>query len=509
MIIFWIALDFAARDLHNGDPLMKTDIVVVGAGITGSTITRELSKYKQRVLVVEKGSDVAFGSPTKGNTGIIHAGYDDKPGTKRAKLCVRGNLLWHKIAYEVFAPFRETGSLVVALNEDEIHHLQELKERGEKNGVPLLEIIDGKKRLHKLEPKLSQEAVAALYAPTAAITSPYELAIAVAENAIQNGARFLFETEVTGIKTKKGEVNGVQTSDGYIETEYVINAAGLEADKISTMAGLGHFTIHPRKGEYYLFDKKLMGFVRHVLFPVPTPISKGIVVTPTTEDNILIGPNACNVEDVRDTTTTAEGLDEVYTGALRLIPELIQQRNHTITYFCGLRPETGTGDFIIQSYGELSGFINVAGMRSPGLASSPAVAELVVDLLKESGFKLAKNESFNQHRKPISHALRGLDFARAENLIAQDTRYGHVVCRCEHVTEAEIIESIRRGATTLDGVKYRTRAGMGRCQGGFCTPHVIKILANELGISVPEVTKRGGDSRLLCCSVKELLREEQ
>jgi len=486
---------------------MKADIVVVGAGITGSTIARELSKYRQRVLVVEKRSDVAFGSPTKGNTGIIHAGYDDKPGTKRAKLCVKGNMLWHKVAYEVSAPFRETGSLVVAFNEDEIHHLQDLKERGEKNRVPLLEIIDDKKRLQELEPKLSQEAVAALFAPTAAITAPYELAIAVAENAIQNGAKFLFETEVTSIKTKNGEVSGVQTSGSYIETKNVINAAGLEADKVSTMVGLGHFTINPRKGEYYLFDKKLGSLVRHVLFPVPTLISKGIVVTPTAEDNILIGPNAFNVEDIEDTTTTAKGLDEVYAGALRLVPELAQERNHTITYFCGLRPETGTDDFIIQSYDELNGFVNVAGMRSPGLASSPAVAELVVDLLKESGLKLTKNESFNPHREPISHALRGLDFAWAEKLITQDTRYGHVVCRCEHVTEAEIVESIRRGATTLDGVKYRTRAGMGRCQGGFCTPHVIKILAQELGISVPEVTKRGGDSRLLCCSTKELLGE--
>ncbi len=486
---------------------MRADIVVIGAGITGSTTARELSKYKQKVLVVEKRSDIAFGSPTKGNTGIIHAGYDDKPGTKRAKLCVRGNMLWHKIAYEISAPFKDTGSLVVALNEDEIRHLEELKQRGETNGVPLLEIVDDRKRLLEMEPKLSRDAIAALYAPTAAITAPYELAIAVAENAIQNGVRFLFETEVTDIRVKNDEVSGVRTSGGFIKTEHVINAAGLEADKVSAMVGLRHFTIHPRKGEYYLFDKKLRALVRHVLFPVPTPISKGIVVTPTAEENLLIGPNACDVEDVEDLTTTADGLNEVFDGALRLIPDLAQQKSQIITYFCGLRPETGTEDFIIESYDELSGFINVAGMRSPGLASSPAVAEQVVDLLRETGFRLSKNESFNPNRKPIGHALRELDLTQAEKLIAQDLRYGHVVCRCEHVTEAEIVEAIRRGATTLDGVKYRTRAGMGRCQGGFCTPHTIRILAQELGIPVPEITKNGGGSRLLCCGSKELLRE--
>lgn len=487
---------------------MRSDVVIIGAGITGSAIARELSKYKQDMLVLEKRSDIAFGSPTKGNTGLIHAGYDDEPGTTRAKLCAKGNLLWHKIAPEISAPLIESGSLVVAFNEDDIRHLQDLKEKGKKNNVPLLEIIDDKERLREIEPNLNDEAVAALYAPTAAVTAPYELALAVAENAIQNAVRFLLETEVTGIITENGEVHGVETSKGYIETEYVINAAGLEADKVSALAGLEHFTIHPRKGEYYLFDKKLRGLVRRILFPVPTPVSKGIVVTSTPEGNILIGPNAYDVQDKEDTGTTAMGLSEVYAGALRLVPELTHYRNRTITYFSSLRPETENEDFIIKSYDELKGFINVAGMRSPGLTSAPAVAEMVVDLLRESGLDLVKNESFISNRRPIERALRELSFARAEKLIARDPSYGHVVCRCEHVTEAEIFEAIKRGATSLDGIKFRTRAGMGRCQGGFCTPHLIKILAKELGIPPTEITKRGGGSRLLLCEAKKLLREE-
>ncbi len=488
--------------------MTRSDIIIVGAGITGSTIARELSKYEQEVLVVEKRSDVAFGSPTKGNTGLIHAGYDDKPGTLRANLCSRGNLLWHKVAPEVSAPLIETGSLVVAFNEDDLRHLQDLEERGKKNNVPLLEVIEDRERLREIEPNLNKDAIAALYAPTAAIVAPYELALAMAENASQNGVRFLLETEVKGIATKNGEVKGVETSKGYIETEFVINAAGLEADGVSAMAGVDLFTIHPRKGEYYLFDKKLRGLIRCILFPVPTPISKGIVVTSTPEGNVLIGPNAYDVEDKEDTKTTAVGLNEVYTGALRLVPELAHRKSRIITYFSSLRPETENEDFIIRSYGELRGFINVAGMRSPGLTSAPAVAEMIVDLLRESGLDLLKKESFNPNRRPIEHALRELSFPKAERLIAMDPSYGHVVCRCEHVTEAEIAEAIRRGATSLDGIKFRTRAGMGRCQGGFCTPHLIKILSRELGIPSTEVTKRGGDSRLLLCETKKLLRDE-
>lgn len=488
---------------------MKTDVTIIGAGIIGSTIARELSQYNLSVIVVDKRSDIAFDSPTKANTGIIHAGYDDEPGTVKAKHCSRGNTLWHEIAPKVGAPFKEIGSLVVALKEEEVGILKELKGRGEKNRVPNLEIVNDSERLVEMEPNLTKEAIAVLYAPTAAITSPYELAIAVAENAIQNGVKFFLETKVTDIVAEEGEVSGVQTNRGYIQTGYVINAAGLWADEISSMVGIDHFTVKPRKGEYMVLDKNLNGFAKHILFPSPTPISKGIVVTPTIEGNVLIGPNANDVEEKTDLTTTATGLEEIFVDSLKLIPNLAEKKNLIITNFCGLRPEPDTGDFIIEAYDEVRKFVNAAGMKSPGLTSAPAVAETVVNILEKSGLELREKEDFNPYRKPIDQSVRRLEVDGAKKLIARDARYGHVVCRCEHVTEGEIVESIRRGATTLDGVKFRTRTGMGRCQGGFCTPHVIKILARELRIPVEQVTKRGGASKLLPYKAKALLLRDE
>ena len=484
---------------------MKADVVIIGAGIVGLTIARELSRYDLNIIVVEKNSDIAFGSPTKANTGIIHAGYDDKPRTVKAKLCSKGNALWHKIAYEVAAPFKEIGSFVVALKEEDMTILKELKERGEKNGVPELEIIEDREELLKREPNLNEEAIAALHAPTTAITSPYELAIAMAENAMENGAKTLLDTEVTGVMVKKREVRSVQTSKGRIKTDYVVNAAGLQADEVSAMAGIDCFTIHPRKGEYYVFDKELNGFVQHILFPVPTPISKGVVVTPTVDGNMLIGPNAHDVKNKKDSATTSRGLDEVFSGALRLIPKLAEKKNMMIANFCGLRPESDTKDFILKAYDEVRGFVNAAGIKSPGLTAAPAVAQTVTVLLRKLGLELKEKDGFSALRKPIDRSVRRFDIERAKWLIARDPTWGHVVCRCERVTEGEVLEAIRRGATTLDGIKFRTRAGMGRCQGGFCTPHIIKILARELGISVQDVTKRGGNSRLLPYKVKELL----
>lgn len=484
---------------------MKADAVIVGAGIVGSTIARELSKYDLSILMVEKRCDIAFGSPTKANTGIVHAGYDDEPGTVKARHCSIGNALWHKIAPEVDAPFTEIGSFVVALKEEGVCVLRELKERGEKNGVPDIEIIDDRERLFEMEPNLNRKAIAVLYAPTAAITSPYELAIAMAENAMQNGVKILLETEVTDILVKRGEVRGIKTNRGRVKAGYVINAAGLEADKVSAMAGIDHFTISPRKGEYYVFDKKLRGLIQHVLFPVPTPLSKGIVVTPTVDGNTLVGPNAHDVEDKDDLTTTSWGLDEVLTGALKLTPKLAEKGGMIITNFCGLRPEPDTKDFIVEAYDEPRGFVNAAGMKSPGLTAAPAVAKTIIGLLRKLGLELREKSGFNAHRRSIDRSVRELAIDKAKKLVARDSRYGHVVCRCEHVTEGEILEAIRRGATTLDGIKFRTGAGMGRCQGGFCTPYTIKILSSKLGIPIERITKRGGASKLLPYKVKTLL----
>ena len=478
--------------------------MIIGGGIVGVSIARELSQYNVDTVLVEGESDIAFGS-TKANTGIIHAGYDDMPGTVKADLCRRGNALWSELSSELDVPFKRIGSLVVALRDDDIGILEELKERGGKNGVPSLEIIEDRDRLFQMEPNLSEESIAALYAPTAGIASPYEMAIALVENALQNGVRVLLETNVGKILVEKGEVKAVQTNRGCIEANYVINAAGLYADEVSAMVGISHFSITPRKGEYYVLDKRLGGFVNHVLFPTPTPISKGIVVTPTIDGNLLIGPNAHDIEDKTDVATTFTGLEEVFKGALRLVPNLSLRKNMIIANYAGLRAEPSTGDFIIEAYDEVKGFINAAGIKSPGLTSAPAIAKKVVNILRCEGLKLEEKEAFDPYRKSIDRSIRELSFNKAKKLIAQDPTYGHVVCRCEYVTEGEVVEAIRRGATTLDGVKFRTRAGMGRCQGGFCTPRVIRILSREPAVPMEDVTKRGGNSKLLPYGIKSLL----
>lgn len=483
---------------------MKTTVLIIGGGIAGTAIARELSKYDVDVTLVEKEKDIAFGGPTKANTAIIHAGYDDKPGTTAAKLCRRGNAKWGRLSSELSIPFRRIGSLVIAFNDDEISVLYELMKRGEANGVQDLRIIMGRE-LFEMEPNLNRKAAAGLYAPSAGVTSPYEAAIALAENARMNGVSFLLETEATGIIIKNGEVKAVQTNRGTIHTRYIINAAGLFADEVSAMAGIEEFKITPRKGEYVIYDKNLRSLVNHILFPIPSPISKGITVTPTVDGNLIAGPTAHDIEDKRDASTTFEGIEEVLRGACKLVPCLSARRDAVISSFSGLRPQPSTGDFIIKSYEEPYGFINVSGIKSPGLTSAPAIAEMVVEILRAEGLRLEVKSDFKPYRRPIEHPFRDFNPAKAEALIDQDRSYGHVVCRCEHVSEGEILEAIRRGATTLDGVKYRTRAGMGRCQGGFCTPHIIKILARELGIPVEDVTKKGGDSKVLLYRAKHLL----
>jgi len=485
---------------------METSVLIVGGGITGTAIARELSKYEVDIGLVEKEVDIAFGGPTKANTAIIHAGYDDKPGTLAAKLCPRGNVLWSRLASELNIPFKRIGSLVVALSYGEVRVLKELMERGRANGVGNLKIVEGKE-LSKMEPNLNEEAVAGLYAPSAGVLSPYEAAIALAENAKQNGVSIFLGTKVTGVIVEDGEVKAVQTNNARIYARFIVNAAGLFADEISSMAGINEFKITPRKGEYIVYDKDLNGIVNHVLFPVPTPISKGITVTPTVDGNIIAGPTAHDIEDKNDLTTTFTGLEEVLEGACKLVPELSIRHDAIIAGFVGLRPQPTTEDFIIESYREPSGFVNVAGIKSPGLTSAPAIAEMVVDILKRDGLTLKGKDDFKPFRKPIAHPIRDFHPTKAERLISKNPEYGHVVCRCEYVTEGEIVDSIRRGATTLDGVKYRTRAGMGRCQGGFCTPHTIRIIARELGISVEEVTKRSDNSRVLPYSAKQLLLE--
>jgi glycerol-3-phosphate dehydrogenase len=487
---------------------MRSDVTVIGGGIIGTAIARELSRYNLRITLIEKAVDIAFGGSTKANTGIVHAGYDDLPGTLKAQLCVKGNGLWPKIARELAVPFERTGSLVIALSEEAIPSLLELEGRGKKNEVLHLELIDDKGKLLDMEANLTEKVVAALYAPTAGMTSPYEMAVALAENARQNGVQILLNTSVKKVIVKEEAVTGIQTSEGLLEADYIINSAGLASNEISAMAGIDNFLLTPIKGEYHVFDKRLSSLVKHVLFPVPTSISKGIVVTQTVSGNLLIGPNANIVDDKSDLATTKNGLDEVFQGACNLIPELSSMRSMIIANFAGLRAESSLDDFIIKAYDEPRGFINVAGIKSPGLTAAPAIAEMVTHLLEEKGLKLKRKKNFKLHRKPIPRTIDEISSNRIGTLLAKDPRYGHMVCRCEHVSEGEIVEAVKRGADTLDGIKFRTRAGMGRCQGGFCTPHLLRILSREFGVMTEDVTKRGGRSHILPCKAKVLLKRE-
>ncbi|UCH01974.1 MAG: NAD(P)/FAD-dependent oxidoreductase [Candidatus Bathyarchaeota archaeon] len=487
---------------------MKADLIIIGGGIVGTTIARELSKYKLQVLLVEKEADIGFGS-TKANTGIIHAGYDDIPGTIKANLCVRGNTLWPQIAAELGIPFIRTGSWVVACKDEEANTILKLKRRGIMNNVPGLQIIDDRKQLLMLEPNISNKVLLALYAPTAGIISPYEAAIALAENAYHNGVQIQLETEVKDILLEKNAIVGIRTNRGLIETNSVINAAGIYSDEISAMCGINHFSITPVRGEYFVLDKNLNGYVRHILFPVPTPVSKGIVVSKTVAGNLIIGPNANNVNEKTDLATTKPGLNEVFEGAQKLVPGLASKRGMVITIFAGLRAESSIGDFIIEAYDSPRGFINVAGIKSPGLTAAPAIAEKVIQLLKNMDSDLNEKKNYNPSRESIQRTIDSLSTNQSWTNMPKDPNYGHMICRCEHVSEGEIVEAIQRGANTFDGIKFRTRAGMGRCQGGFCTPHLIRILSRELDLKAKSITKHGRFSSIVPYEVKESLMEER
>lgn len=470
-----------------------TDVVIIGGGITGTAIARELSKYKLEVLLLEKEPDIGVGT-TKANSAILHAGFDAHPGSVKAAMNVRGNELYHQIAADLGLEVKWTGSLVVAVNEEEKSVLAELLERGRQNGVPGLEILSRDKLL-ATEPHLTTEALGALWAPTAGIFLPFGAALAFAQNAVRNGVKVFTECAVTGIATQHGQVRGVFTPLGFIQTRLIINAAGVHADDISRLAGDDSFSIKPRKGEYILFDIKVSDLVHNVLFPTPTKVSKGILVCPTVHGNIFIGPNAQDTEDKDDVATTSPGMDEIINGAKRLVPDL--PMGAAITEFSGLRAAADNGDFIIKRSDRVKGLIHAAGIQSPGLTSAPATAERVAGLLKEAGLKLKAKTNFSPIN-PRRIFFRDQPYNEKEKMVAQNPLYGRVICRCETVTEAEIVNVIHEpcGARTMDAVKRRTRAGMGRCQGGFCGPRVTAILARELNVPVTAVRKDTADSFL-------------
>lgn len=471
------------------------DVIIIGAGVSGCAIARELSRYKLKTMVLEKALDVCEGT-SKANSGIAHAGYDAKPGTLKAKLNVEGSRRMKALSEELDFPYKQNGSLVLCFDEKDRNKLEELKKRGECNGVPDIRILNREEVL-SLEPGAGEQVVSALYAPTGAIVCPFGLTIALAENAAVNGVEFQFGAKVKVIrKTAEGYL--IETNKGSFETKLVINAAGVYADELHNMVSEEKMKLTPRRGEYLLCDKLSKGIPSHTLFQLPTALGKGVLVTPTVHGNLLIGPTAEDIEDKEGIETTAEGMELIREKAALSVKELPLRQ--VITSFAGLRAHGGE-DFIIKEVPDAPGFIDVAGIESPGLTCAPAIGAYVADIVKKL-LSPAEKENFIAERRGIPSMALASGQER-QRLILENPAYANVICRCEMVTEGEIIDAIRRpvGARTTDGIKRRTRAGMGRCQSGFCNPKVVEILARELGVDESEVLKSGEDSWYL-------LREE-
>lgn len=473
------------------------DIAVIGAGVIGGMIARKLSAYRLSVVILEKGHDVATGA-TAANSAIVHAGFDAKEGSLKAKLNVRGSEMMEQVCRELGVKYRRNGSLVIGFTEEDKQTLRTLFERGVRNGVRDLELLEPD-ALQKLEPNISKNAVLALHAPTGGIVCPYELTFAAIGNAMDNGAELMLDSEVTDIRAKDGRY--VITAGGRtVETRYVVNAAGLFSDAIAAMVGDTSFSVHPRRGEYVLLDRECGSLISHTVFRTPSKMGKGILVSPTVDGNLLTGPTSVDMEDKSDKATTPEGLARVMKEAQENVDGIFFGK--TITSFCGLRAVGSTGDFIINV--PRHGFVNVAGIESPGLSSAPAIAEYVAELLAVDGLTMEPLPDWNPIRKPM-HGFRDLPIEEKNAVIARDPSYGRVICRCETVTEGEILRAIRTNPRPrdLDGVKRRTRAQMGRCQGGFCSPYIVELLAREMNIPYEAVTKSGGASLVNLGRTKE------
>lgn len=470
------------------------DVIIIGGGVVGCSVARELSRFDADILLLERGNDVSVGT-SKANSGIVHGGYDAKPGTLKAKFNVAGNAMFDALARELDFPFKRNGSMVLCFDKADIGKLLELKEQGVKNGVQGLYVLEGYEAVKAMEPYVSENVVAALVVPNGGIVSPYEMTIAYAENAATNGVEFRFGSEVTAIDRIDGGLQ-VTCADGFTaQAKYVVNAAGVYADVINNMISPDKMHITARKGDYELLDKTCGYMASHTLFQMPTKMGKGVLVTPTCHGNILVGPTATDVTDKDDVATTPEELASAFDRALLTMPSL--NRRNIITQFSGLRAHLNTDDFVIGESAAVKGLYNVAGIESPGLSSAPAIAVHVAEEIAKK-LSLGKNANFVAERKGIPHFATLSDEER-QKLVAENPLYGRIVCRCETVTEGEIVEAIRRkpGAVDMDGVKRRTRQGMGRCQAGFCTPRVMEILSRELGVPMTEVTKRGGNSQFV------------
>ena len=479
----------SSKSNKNGDVNMF-EFVVVGAGVVGGMVARELTKYTSSVCILERGSDVSLGA-TRANSAIVHAGFDAKEGSLKARLNVRGSQMMAEVCRQLGVKYKNNGSLVVGFNAEDEATLKDLCERGIKNGVEGVRVIY-RDELLSLEPNIGRDVTVALHAPTGSIVCPYELCMASVGNAMDNGATLKLNFEVKSIEKIDGGYR-VSSDNGQVEAACVINCAGLYSDEIAKMVGDDSFSVNPRRGEYMLLDREVGGHISHTVFRCPSKMGKGVLVSPTVDGNLLVGPTAEDISDKEDTKTTAEGLAKVRTLATEQVNGI--DFSKVITSFTGLRATGSTGDFIIGMPKE--GFVNCAGVESPGLSSAPAIAEYVVSLLCEAGYSLNERDDFNGTRRPM-HFFSSLSVEEKNALIKERPEYAHVICRCETVSEGEILDAIRTNPkpTDVDGVKRRTRASMGRCQGGFCTPYIIELLADEMGVDYTDVTKFGGNSKI-------------
>ncbi len=478
---------------------MKTDVVVIGAGAVGCAVARELSKLKLSVVVVDKNEDVG-GDASKSNSAIIHTGYDASPGTLESRLVVAANPMYDRISRDLDVPFSRIGAILPAFTDEQFEKLPFLKEKAFDNRVYDVEYLTGEQLL-AIEPNLNPEVKGGLYIPRESIIDPFLLVVAYAENAQQNGVNFLLSTKVVDITTAGGKITGVKTDAGDIECDYVVNAAGLYCDEIASYVGKNDYYVNPRKGQFYILDKNTSVKVNHIVLPIPTKLTKGKLMCPTVHGNMLVGPTAEDLDDKTDKSTTAEGLDSIAADVRKLIPGV--RLNDTITQYCGLRPNRNPEGLHVDVYDDLYGYVNLSGVRSTGLTASAALGVYVTQTLIRMGMPAEYKTDFIATRKGIPSFHKAND-EQKEELIRQNPLYGRVICRCETITEGEIVEAIRRPipARSIDAIKRRLRAGMGRCHGGFCRPKVIEILARELGVPAEEVLKNQKGSYLVTGRVK-------
>ena len=480
--------------------MLKTDVVVIGAGAVGCAIARELSKYDIRVLVVDKNEDIG-GDASKSNSAIIHTGYDATPDTLESQLVVAANPMYDEITKDLDVPFKRIGAILPAFTDEQFEKLPEIKAKAFKNRVYDVEYKSGAELL-EIEPNLNPSVKGGLYIPRESIIDPFILVQALAENAYANGAEFLLKAKVTDIKTENGKIKSVVTTKGEIETTFVINSAGLYCDEIAGMVGKADYKVVARKGQFYILDKKTNCQVNYIVLPIPTKITKGKLMCPTIHGNMLVGPTAEDQESKVDKSTSAEGLASIEKDVRNLIPNV--NLRDTITQYCGLRPNRNPEGLRVDTYEDLYGYINLSGVRSTGLTLSVAMGKFVAQTLIGIGAPMKRKDNFIKTRKGIvkfSEQTR----ERQDELIKENPLYGNIICRCETVTEAEIMQAIHRplGAKSVDGVKRRVRAGMGRCQAGFCGPKVLEILARELGVAPTQINKHNDGSYMVTGKTRE------